>query len=765
MKSIINSLLIILFFYSSLFSKEEKIRISISQDMVPYTFIEEDNTTSGIFVDFWKLWAKKNNQKIEFVSSSWSDTLENLKNNEADIHSGLFKSNEREEFLTFTNPIYKSKSYLLKKLSFNNATVLPNFELNKWFYAAVKKGNKDLVNLVNEGIKKISHKELAELEKKWLLNNKFLDFENKDKWLDKKTVFTKEELEYIKKSPNKENNSDGIEFTNKELDFIKKKKTISFSSSEVKPISIIKGNKNQGIFKDYLKIIEQRSGLKFKFIKSESWEDAHSKFKEKRIDVIPMGESALSLKNILLSKSLIGFKYAIVSNNEETYIDGLSELRGKIIAVPKGHSSHNLIKKSYPEIKIIITEDVNEALKMVSKNKVDAFVGNSAVSIFHIKNSFPDLRIIGLSDEYLNIHIAVQDKYPELLTILNKVILSITEDEKLRIKDKWIGTEINTAVDYTLLYTVITIFLIVLAIVLYFTKKLASAKKEIENRNKKIEETLIELKNSKEELENSHHELEVSIENLKQTQNHLVESEKMASLGKLVAGVAHEINTPVGVGITASSHLSFASDEIRMKFEDNDMSKEEFKEYLDEVDKLTALISTNLNRTSEFIKNFKDVAVDQTSEQKRVFYLKDYTVGILFSVENIIKKKDINIDINCDETLFIDSYPGLYSQIITNLIINSFRHGFKTKDKGTISIDISLEDKLLKLIYKDDGVGIPKENLSQIYEPFFTTNREDGGTGLGLNIIYNIVKNNLNGTIKCIDTNGNGVEFIIEYSI
>lgn len=297
-----------------------------------------------------------------------------------------------------------------------------------------------------------------------------------------------------------------------------------------------------------------------------------------------------------------------------------------------------------------------------------------------------------------------------------------------------------------------------------FTTRYPEGKKddEISILAHKFNEMVETIESRTNDLEESNDELEHMIHNLKRTQNKLIESEKMASLGKLVAGVAHEVNTPVGIGLTASSHLSFITQELDEKYQKEEMSQKAFESYLKEADKLATLIFTNLNRTSDIIKNFKQVAVDQTSEQKRVFYLKEYTEGIIISIDNIIRKKDINVDIKCDDSISISSYPGLYSQIMTNLVINSIRHGFKGRDNGNITIDIKIEDNKLNIVYMDNGIGISEENLPQIFDPFFTTNREDGGSGLGLNIIYNIITNNLKGTISCNSKINEGVIFRIE---
>ncbi len=264
------------------------------------------------------------------------------------------------------------------------------------------------------------------------------------------------------------------------------------------------------------------------------------------------------------------------------------------------------------------------------------------------------------------------------------------------------------------------------------------------------------------ELEDSNDELETSIVNLKLTQKQLIESEKMASLGSLVAGVAHEINTPIGSGLSGISHFLEKTKEIKKNYEADNMSAEEFEKYLFTSNRLAEMININLERTAQLVKSFKQIAVDQINEEKRAFNICEYLKKIIFSLSNITKAKKTKIIITCKDDIIISSYPGLYSQIITNLIINSMNHGFKEKIEGTISIDVIQNANSVEITYKDDGKGISEENIKKIFEPFFTTNRENGGTGLGMNIVYNIVTNNLKGSITCDSINGAGVIFKIK---
>ena len=199
--------------------------------------------------------------------------------------------------------------------------------------------------------------------------------------------------------------------------------------------------------------------------------------------------------------------------------------------------------------------------------------------------------------------------------------------------------------------------------------------------NKKLLEA--QIKNRNKELEDSNFELETTIKNLKQTQDQLIACwKKMASLGGLVAGVAHEINTPVGIGLTGITHLEELTIEIKKSYKNETMSQEDFDEYLVTSLDLNKLINSNLNKAANLVKSFKQVAVDQSSEEKRLFNLFNYMKEILLSIHSFTKKTNIKIQYDCEKDIKINSYPGSFSQIITNLIMNSLIHGFKNKQEG-----------------------------------------------------------------------------------
>ncbi|MBN2445009.1 MAG: substrate-binding domain-containing protein [Spirochaetales bacterium] len=284
------------------------------------------------------------------------------------------------------------------------------------------------------------------------------------------------------------------------------------------------------------------------------------------------------------------------------------------------------------------------------------------------------------------------------------------------------------------------------------------AEEEVRRLNEDLE---LRVRDRTAQLENAYNRLQETLNELTETQSKLVQSEKMAALGGLVAGVAHEINTPIGIGVTAASHLGRETQELMKLFSDNSLKKSDLENYVTIANEASAMVLSNLQRAHELIKSFKKIAVDQSSEEKRKFNVKTYLKEILISLKPKLKKTTHTIKIQCSDDLEICSYPGTFSQIITNFIINSLIHGFDESVSGKITIKCAIYKNNFILRYFDNGKGIVKEYVNRIFEPFFTTNRIGGGTGLGLNLVYNIVTQTLNGTIRVSSRPGYGTLFKI----
>lgn len=288
----------------------------------------------------------------------------------------------------------------------------------------------------------------------------------------------------------------------------------------------------------------------------------------------------------------------------------------------------------------------------------------------------------------------------------------------------------------------------------------------VEQRTQELSETNHQLALHKENLEQlveeRTQELEVAIANLKNAQSQLIESAKMASLGRLVAGVSHELNTPLGICLTFISSLGQKFHRFEKDFYDGKLRREDFEKFLKSSQESSDVVIQNLTQVSDLIQNFKMVSVDVSSDMKREFDLIEYIKNVVRSLKCETYDTKILISAEPEQNFNIKSFPGFFSQIVTNLVINSMVHGFPTGLAGTIQILVSSEDDNLVINYRDNGKGMNEETLEKLYEPFFTTARGSGGSGLGMNVLYNLVVSNLSGTVNCYSQLGQGVEFIIK---
>jgi signal transduction histidine kinase len=262
-----------------------------------------------------------------------------------------------------------------------------------------------------------------------------------------------------------------------------------------------------------------------------------------------------------------------------------------------------------------------------------------------------------------------------------------------------------------------------------------------------------------EALASANEELSTAIAELRQTQADLVRAEKMAALGSLVAGVAHELNTPLGNGLMAVTALG---DEVR-KFRQSmqgGLRRTALEALLSSVEQATDISTRNLYRAAELVASFKQVAVDQTSAQRRRFALAEAVDEIVVSLRPSFARTQYKVVVEIPAGLWLDSYPGALGQTVANLVNNAVLHGFEGREQGTVRITgEALEDGWLLLSVADDGLGIPPHLLERIFDPFVTTKMGRGGTGLGLHISYNAVVNLLGGSISVRSIEGEGAVF------
>lgn len=259
-------------------------------------------------------------------------------------------------------------------------------------------------------------------------------------------------------------------------------------------------------------------------------------------------------------------------------------------------------------------------------------------------------------------------------------------------------------------------------------------------------------------------ELSRKIRELEATRGELVQSEKMASLGRMVAGFAHEVNTPVGVAVGAVSQHEEILHRIDGMLQQEDVSEEALRAELAHLKAGSDLALGNLRRTANLVQSFKRTSIDQTSEQLRTFQMKELIHDVLFVLNNQLKRTSIKVAVQCPESIRLHGAPGLMEQVLTNLLLNALLHAFDGGTlEGAIEILVTQEKEQVHLHFADNGRGMDAGQLARVFEPFYTTKRESGGSGLGLYICYNIVTTKLGGTIHCSSTPGAGTRFDIRF--
>ncbi|MFD1623058.1 sensor histidine kinase [Azospirillum griseum] len=264
------------------------------------------------------------------------------------------------------------------------------------------------------------------------------------------------------------------------------------------------------------------------------------------------------------------------------------------------------------------------------------------------------------------------------------------------------------------------------------------------------------------ELERRRQEAETALAHLREAQEAIIQAEKLASLGALVAGVAHEINTPVGIAVSCASHLADATRELRRLSDDGTISRGDFARYLATAGDTATLILTNCQRAAQLITGFKQVAVDRASAERRRFNLSKTLQETLASLQPKLRPSGHTVTVLCPADVELDSFPGVLSQILANLVMNALTHAFPDGRAGRLTLAVELSDvNMVRLSFADDGVGMSEDNRLRVFEPFFTTRRGHGGTGLGLHIVHNLVVGALKGSITVDSAIGTGTRFVL----
>lgn len=257
-------------------------------------------------------------------------------------------------------------------------------------------------------------------------------------------------------------------------------------------------------------------------------------------------------------------------------------------------------------------------------------------------------------------------------------------------------------------------------------------------------------------------QLEKTVADLRETQDSLVEARRLAALARLVAGMAHEINTPVGIALTAVTHLEESFANLKAAVTEGKLRRVDMDRFLASAGESATLARANVQRAADLMRSFKRVAVDETSEVRRQFELASYLAEVVLSLRPILKRLPHRIQIDCSQGIVMDSYPGALAQVLSNLMMNAVEHAFADGRTGAVNIACQQKNHSVEIVFSDDGCGIAAADQVHLFEPFFTTRGHAGGSGLGLHIVFNLVTGVLKGSIECKSVPGQGTAFTID---
>jgi len=716
------------------------VKVGGEADWMPIDFANKNGKYTGVVNDYLDLISKKTGLIFDVKIDKWSRNLQNIQDGSIDMLGAVYYTKERSKFMNYTKPYFEMLDYFFIR---EDLKVKSLQDLNGK-RVAIPKGyahkqilQKEFPKIKIIDVESFSAAVDAVLEKRadilfdtyatitYLLKKEgistIIPFKSyRGQNIMKLHMTTKKELPILRDILNKALDSisksqkeliynrwigfdklqkNSIVFNRAEKEYIAQHREILYSEVAWEPLCIIEDGTMKGFLGDYLKLMEQRSGLSFVYTPSKSWSEVLQKFRNKEIDIIPgILKNTYSSSLGAMSKSFCSFPFVFVTRREASFINSIEDIKDKTIAVAKNWSSYNYLKEHYPNIKIVSTDTIQEALALVNSSKAYATLMHMAVAMYYVGHYYPkELHIAGKTDYLFKHAFAVQKDDIVLLNILNKVLTSISEKKKREIYNRWIHTEVVQAKDYTLIYQLLILFIIIISGALYWNHKLSL---EI-HRRKEVEKAL---KKAKEDAESANR-----------------------SKSEFLANMSHEIRTPMNAIMGFTELLNEQIKEARLKA-------------------YVKTIQSAGNTLLMLINDILDLSKIEAGKmvlQNRPTNLHDLfaEVGAIFAMN--IKNKGLELHIVLDDeiptSLLLDGVR--LRQILFNLIGNAVKftqQGSITLRLQTLAIDEHTSKIDILICVEDTGIGIPQDQLKKIFNAFEQKDGQEsrtfGGTGLGLSI-------------------------------
>jgi signal transduction histidine kinase len=523
----------------------------------------------------------------------------------------------------------------------------------------------------------------------------------------------------------------------------------------------------RGISLEVLNRVGEMLGVRFELVPCRDISDQLSRIEQRQIDLLPSITITPSRQRYLqLSDYYMTTPIVIFSRVGTPFTGGLAGLNGKRVAVSARTAVADNLAHDWPHIQAVPVSNFHEAARQLRNGQVSAIVGPLLTGTHQLAEmGATDVQVGGETEYTTTVGIGVRSDWSELTPMVNMALATISKSDREAFRLKWSTVHFAHDIDYRPLWALAAVVLIAVAFILQLRVmvKRRTAELQAEVAARRAREEDIQQLNAVLEarVEQRTAELRQANEDLRLAADQLVQTEKVASLGRLVAGIAHELNTPLGSTLTAATTLKAHLTAFRKGLDAGTLKRSTADDFVSQCQQACEIIERNAYRAAGLIDNFKELAVDQASARRRSFPLRRTVEEVVATHHNAWKATPHQIMLEIDDNIELDSFPGPLAQVLSNLLENSLVHGLQPSHPGQVRIGATQHGANIDLVYSDDGIGIPAEFRNKIYDPFFTTRLGQGGSGLGLYIVQTLVTGVLGGHITVQSSPGHGTVFHI----
>lgn len=788
------------------------LRVSNEVDWPPYDYFE-NGIPKGYSIDLMKQLESKIGVRFEFVQgASWDELVDQLCAQTIDLLHPADQPTKLLKCANFSLPILQDTNQFVTRRDYREVRLISDLfgsiaafpkgwettERLKSHYsdqftvieteniaeaiAAVSNGRadftSDFANVLNYYITRLGYVNLK-IQGVWSQDNKqtTLRIATRNDWPILQSIIDKAlaslDQSKIQRLQDTWFNETGIQskriaLAPEQLDYLRRKGPVKLCvDPDWMPVEYLDEHGiHQGILAEIIANFAERLGVQLVVIPTTTWQESLKFMQEGHCDLLSGAIATPSRQAYLnFTTPYLTLRSVIATRIDQVFIDNVESVINETFGITRGYAMRELLIANYPKIRLREVADAKEGLQYVRDGRLFGFIDTLPTIAYNIQTQATfDIKIAGqLGDGQnlaWNLALATHRDNPVLTEIFQAAIDATPYRHIQEIVNRWLSLRYEKVFDYVLMWQIIAAVVglagMILWVVVAWNRRLTRLNRELNQARAYIAAQNVGLE---QRVAERTQDLQQTLSQLEQTRASLVQSEKLAALGDLVAGIAHELNTPIGNAVLLASTLSDQERAFREKMVTG-LSRSALQGFIDAVRDSSNILLRSLQRAAELISSFKQVAVDQASYQRRPFTLEEIMREIVLTLQPRLRHSIARLEVCVTPEVRFDSFPGPLGQVLINLIQNAQLHAFEGRTTGQIRIESQITTADFVVIrVSDDGNGIPADILGRIFDPFFTTRLGQGGSGLGLHIVYNLVTGLLGGAISVQSIPGQGSVF------